>query len=694
MSAPEPDLSRQAAKLFSKGRYNEAERLFERIVDAEPDNWQALMMLGLCRRALNKFEAALKDLSRAAELGDASAAAHYYHGRLLAEMWRNDEAREALVQAVALDPNHVQARTMLGVMSIERGDLARAISELRVALRAHGDHVPALAALARALVASGQVEEAQPLAARAVKINPNHPSAQDAMARVYLAQGHVDFAEQALRNALKAAPDAGELHGGLAAVLKHKGQHREALGHYREAIRRNYGGSTVVLNAVECLARIGDQQQAWQLIEQAREKWPRDRALALRSAEMQLLAGDPAVARERIADIDDGMADIALLKARTAHALGETDDAYAQLADLRADPQPTVAREARLMTGRLKMLDGDLDGVGEALEPLMQSATPDPDAVMVWVEACRALERFDAACEALERLLESPEIDEADRPRLHQMLAQLYDQADRPEDAVRHLGQAAWTPAPHARVLAPQHGTGLIDRWLDHEWRAEEFEVPDDDLPTPVLLAGWPGAGRELIAAALSADRSFRPLDPEGARRRREALDIPMPPSEAEALPEATLHTGRRRFLRGFEGSRSSGPVIDYGWWEATAIPVLARYFPELVVLMPEADPRDLELFWRLNGFAAIDELRKAWDQERALWEQVEAHLPVRIVRIPRGDLRERPEQVVATLREALGQGDETAMLEALQVAGQRQPFPPEGRWSAYPALFDADAGA
>lgn len=167
-----------------------------------------------------------------------------------------------------------------------------------------------------------------------------------------------------------------------------------------------------------------------------------------------------------------------------------------------------------------------------------------------------------------------------------------------------------------------------------------------------------------------------------------------MPPGEAESLPEATLHTGRRRFMRGFEGTRETGPVADFGWWESTAIPVLSRYFPELVVLMPEADPRDLELFWRLSGYAAIDELRDAWHQEQRLWQLVEDHLPVRIVRVPRADLRDAPEQVAATLRDVLGVGDEAVMTEALKFAGQRYYLPPEGRWQAYSELFEAGAGA
>lgn len=688
MSAPERDLSQQAAKLFSERRFNEAERLFKRIVDADADNYQALMMLGLCRRGMNQFESALKCLARAAELGDGSAAAHYYHGRLLAEVGREDEAREALAQAIALDPNHVEARTLVGVLSIHRGDLARAISELRVALRARADHVPAMAALARALVMSGETEEAQALASRAVQLDPEQPAAQDAMARVYMAQGHLDFAEQCLRNALKKSPDAGELHGGLATLLRRKGQDREALNHYREAIRRNYGGAGVVLAAIGCLSRIGDHQQAWHLVEQALAKWPKDRTLTLRSAEMLLLAGDPAAARERVEQVDDGMGDIALFKARIAHALGEAEPAYARLEELVAAPQPEIAREARLMTARLKMLDRELDGARAALEPLMQSATPDPDAVLTWVEACRYLGEHERACEPLERLLASSETPDRDRGRMHQMLADLYDKADRPDDAARHMAHAGWQPAPHARTLAPQHATGLIDQWLDHDWRAEEFDVPDDDLPRLVLMAGWPGAGRELIAAALAAHSSVRRLDPEGARRRREALDIPMPPAEAESLPEATLHTGRRRFLRGFEGSRDAGPVVDFGWWEGTAIPVLARYFPELVVFKPEVDPRDLELFWRLGGYAAIDELRAAHAQEEQLWQRVADHLPIRIVEVPRSDLVEHPERAVATLADALGLEAEPGMVEALEATVAQWRLPPEGRWRAYPSVI------
>lgn len=703
MSAAESDLSQQAANLFSQGRFSDAERLLEQVVEDDAGDVQAILMLGLCKRALGQHDSALRQLERAAEIGDSSAAAHFHHGRLLAELGRRDEAREALAQAIALDPNHVEARTVMGLLSLQQSDPTRAISELRVALRARDDHVPALAALARALVYAGEIDEAHELATRAVKLDPEQPAAQDAMARVFLVQGHYDFAEQCLRNALKTAPSSGELHGGLAMVLQHKNKHREALAHFRDAIRRDYGGQPMVLGAADSLVRLGEAQQALRLVEQALERWPGDAALVARAADLRLDAGDASGAGDLLATAEQRGPELELISARVAHASGQPDIAYERLTALMQHPEFRVAREARLVAGRLKARDLDLEGARAALEPLMQTATPDPDAVLTWVEACRATGQPVQGCEPLERLLASPETQDRDRARLHQLLGTLYEAGDQPEQATPHLAASAWVAAPHVDKLTPQHASGLIEAWLEHDWRAEEFEAPDDGLPTLALVAGWPGTGRDLVASALasfpaiarlSADESAGSGGNDKASKRRATLNLPMTPAQAESLTETDLRDGRRSFLHDVEQGAERRWVMDFDWWESTAIPVLARYFPELVVIKLEADVRDLELHWRLAGYAAIDELRAAYHQEEALWERVDNHLPVTIVRVARGDLTERPEQVVATIASALALEPDPALLEALQQATARRPLPAEGRWRAYRSLIDSGRSA
>lgn len=680
MSAPGPDLTRQAVNLFSSGRLSEAEILFQRAVDEDPQNHQALMMVGLCKRGLNQIDEALKCLARAAEIGDGNSMVHYHHGRLLAEAGRTDEAREALAQAVSLNPNFIEARTMIGAVSIQRGDLTRAVSELRTALRINPDHVPAMAALARALVEQGEADEAHKVASHAVKVGPESAAAQDAMARVFLLQGHADFAEKCIRNALAAQPENGELHASLASILRQRNRDRDALAHYREALTRNCGGVEAALEAAGCMIRLNDQTNAMNLLEQAAQRWPGHRGVTLRLAELRLKARDATRARELVASIDDGRIDVEMLKIRIARRLGEVKQMQSGLQALMNNPDARIAREGRLMAARMAVSDRDFDAGRNALEPLIESDPPDSGAALLWVELCRNTDRYEQACPPLERLLELDTLARNEREQICQLLANMYDQADQVEKAREYLDQCAWRPAPLLARVRPQVESGLLQRWLDHDWRAEEFGAPDDGLPSLVIVAGWPGSGRELIMAGLEAHPGITVLDPADETRRREALDLPLEPDEAGYIDESRISTGRKRFMRGVERP-GSGIVVDPTWWEASAIPSLARHFPELRVLWPQSDPRDLALYWRFSGFIDIDQLTGIHAQEDQLWRSMSEHLPLNLISIERQRLLEAPE---VALSEALGIDGDPAMGEAVRARIAAERILPEGRWAQY----------
>lgn len=677
-------MTRQAVTLFSAGRLSEAEILFQRALDEEPENHQALMMLGLCKRGLNRIDEALKCLSRAAEIGDGNPLTHFHHGRLLAEAGRTDEAREALAQAVSLNPNFIEARTMIGAVSIQRGDLARAVSELRTALRINPDHVPAMAALARALVEQGEADEAHKVASRAVQVGPESAAAQDALARVFLLQGHADFAEKCMRNALAAQPENGELHASLASILRQRNRDRDALVHYREALTRNCGGVEAALEAAGCMTRLKDHTQAMNLLEQAAQRWPGHRGVTLRLAELRLKAGDPARARELIEPIDDGQIDVEMLKIRIARRLGEVEAMQSGLQALVHSPDARIAREGRLMAARMAVVDRDFDAGRSALEPLVESDPPDSGAALLWVELCRKTDRYEQACPPLERLLELDTMDRNEREQVCQLLANMYDQADRFDKAKHYLDRCAWRPAPVLALVRPQLESGLLQRWLDHDWKAEEFAAPDDGLPMLVIVAGWPGSGRELVMAGLAAHPGITMLDPADETRRRDALDLPLEPDEAEYLDESRIATGRKRFMRGVDRNPGAGFVVDPTWWEAGAIPSIARHFPEVLVLWPQCDPRDLALYWRFSGYVDVDELSAVHAQETQLWASMDEHLPLNRKVIERQRLLDSPE---VALSEALGIDGDPAMGEAVRVRIGSERILPEGRWEKYAGL-------
>lgn len=93
-----------------------AERLFDRLVVRWPDRWQDLAGRGVARLGQGRPAAALEDLSRAVELHPGDADAHHYRAEALSALGRRAEAQHAWENAVAIQPDHQQARARLDAL--------------------------------------------------------------------------------------------------------------------------------------------------------------------------------------------------------------------------------------------------------------------------------------------------------------------------------------------------------------------------------------------------------------------------------------------------------------------------------------------------------------------------------------------------------------------------------------------------
>ena len=355
MSAPDAGLSRQASRLYQSGNFREAEQIFRRLLQQAPDNWQHTLLLGLCRQSQGDPDGALEWIKRSVELGDGQPATHYYYGRLMADNGAPAAAREQFSQAIALDPNHVEARTGMGLVSMMAGDFQRAVGELKTALRARSDYIPALTALARCLIELEQFEEAYPYANKALQAGPENPAALRITGQALLGLGQLDMAERCFREGLEKRPDSAELHAGLAELLKARQKDREALEHYGEAMRRDFGGASLAIDATVCLERLGDLSQARQLMAKVRERWPNDVSVALRLAELTMLSDDPHGAREILAGLDQDDAGVLEMQGRVADYLGEAERARALVEQVVEADTEGKQRTARLLLARLRV---------------------------------------------------------------------------------------------------------------------------------------------------------------------------------------------------------------------------------------------------------------------------------------------------------------------------------------------------
>ncbi len=115
------DMVDHARKLFDEGKFSEAEKLYQQIVDSAPNNYFALSNLGVTQIQVRKLSAAEVALKKAIEINPQDAFAATNLGIVYTKQGRFDDAIAALEEAVAANANDQIAHNYLGICYGEKG---------------------------------------------------------------------------------------------------------------------------------------------------------------------------------------------------------------------------------------------------------------------------------------------------------------------------------------------------------------------------------------------------------------------------------------------------------------------------------------------------------------------------------------------------------------------------------------------
>jgi Flp pilus assembly protein TadD len=136
-----PDESRdkvgKAHDLFERGRFEDAEKLYQQIVESAPNNTFALSNLGVTQIQARKLSAAEVALKKAAEINPKDSFAATNLGVVYCKQGRFDEAITSLLEAVASDEKDHIAQNYLGICYGEKGqrELAEAAFKKSIEIR-------------------------------------------------------------------------------------------------------------------------------------------------------------------------------------------------------------------------------------------------------------------------------------------------------------------------------------------------------------------------------------------------------------------------------------------------------------------------------------------------------------------------------------------------------------------------------
>ena len=117
----DPETLETALSHHKAGRIAEAEALYTQILDGDPENPEALHLMGVAAQQQDRPESAIDYMGRAI---DADSSVGKYHGNLgtvYASLKRFEEAEVHLERAVNLASDNVEIRNSLGAVQRDAG---------------------------------------------------------------------------------------------------------------------------------------------------------------------------------------------------------------------------------------------------------------------------------------------------------------------------------------------------------------------------------------------------------------------------------------------------------------------------------------------------------------------------------------------------------------------------------------------
>lgn len=140
-------------------KYQEALAEYERALDAEPKNVEALLLTGLAHANLSQFDKAISQTQKAAEL-DPSYSSFYHLGMIYAIAGDSTKSLEAFDRALAVNPDSFMAEYQRGLVYANREEHEQAIESYTKVLKLNPRFENARIALAGSYLKQGDKESA------------------------------------------------------------------------------------------------------------------------------------------------------------------------------------------------------------------------------------------------------------------------------------------------------------------------------------------------------------------------------------------------------------------------------------------------------------------------------------------------------------------------------------------------------
>jgi tetratricopeptide (TPR) repeat protein len=655
-----PDMLAAAVDYHQKGQFTSAARLYEQVLARDPQNADALHLIGVLRHQQGDHTAAAERIRDAIALRPSIPAYHANLAEAYRALGQFERAVGCCRSALKLWPDFPEAHCNLGLALQALGRHAEAAEHFRRALELRADFAAAHNSLGITLRELGQSEEALEHFRRAVELAPDYPPARTNLGQCLLDHNQAEEALIHCQEAVRLQPDLAAAHHNLGNALRGQGRYLEARAAYLEAIRLDAKLAISHAHLGLVLLQGGDLNDALVWLKQASQLEPENPDFWEFLADLYMEREEftealpyweqaLALAPER-ASVHSGLAWALHEEGRTVEATGHYREALRLKPDFAA---------ARMSLGGLHEEEGEL---AEAEADFRQALRLQPGFALPHARLATLLRGKLSAVDqtALETRLADPQLADGPRARLLFALAHVQDARGDYAGAAECLRRAnalsQEISLKKKRSYQPIEHERFVDKLLD-VFGVEFFarmRGAGIDTRQPVFVFGLPRSGTTLVEQILASHSCvYGAGELRLARQTFETIPTILNCSEpalacVPTLDHATLTRLAERHLMAFCElvpdpvlTRDHKPrtknrlIVDKMPDNYLYLGLLAAMFPEATFIHCRRDPRDVALSCWMTDFRSIrwandpEHIASRFQQYFRLMQHWRAVLPV-----------------------------------------------------------------
>jgi tetratricopeptide (TPR) repeat protein len=229
-------LFQQGDAAESVGNNSQAETIWQKVLQVEPNNGKAYNNLGNALRRQGKLEEALAAHQKALQLNPNDAEAYVGIGNVLNAQGKLEEAIAFHNKALQINPNLATAYNGLGNALSDQKKLDAAVTAYQKAIQLNPNYTYAYNNLGNALSDQKKLDAAVAAYQKAIQINPNYALAYNGLGNALSDQKKLDAAVAAYQKAIQLDPNYTYAYNNLGVTLSDQKKLDAAVAAYQKAL--------------------------------------------------------------------------------------------------------------------------------------------------------------------------------------------------------------------------------------------------------------------------------------------------------------------------------------------------------------------------------------------------------------------------------------------------------------------------